>query len=273
MSLPLSIPTARRSIPSIAAPAAIPPGEVVSGDYALRFAASVDEVAAVQRLRHAVFVEELAEGDPLAAGDRDVDPFDEQMHHLLIEHRRSGVAVGTYRLQTSAMAADSVRGWYASTLFDLGDMPREWARDGVEIGRACVARGHRNGRVLRLLWRGLARYLQWNARRYLFGCCSVPSRDPREAPAVWALLRRAGVIVEPLPVRALPHAHCDVDGPLIPTFAPRLPPLMQGYFALGAQVVSPPAFDAAFGSIDCLVLLDIADLAPATFRSFFGDAA
>jgi putative hemolysin len=39
---------------------------------------------------------------------------------------------------------------------------------------------------------------------------------------------------------------------------------------LGAKALGPPAIDREFKTIDWLVLLDIHELAPLTFRSFFG---
>jgi putative hemolysin len=253
-------------------PRSIPPGSVTAVDYALRFATSERDVDAAQRLRHRVFTEELGEGLPGAEHTgRDIDPLDEQMHHLLIEDQRTRSVVGTYRLQTASMAAASPHGWYASSLFDLSTLPVEVRRDGVEIGRACVDRTHRNGRVLRLLWRGLARYLQWNERRYLFGCCSIPSRDSRDATAVRALLCGAGAVDPTLSVAPLVETRCRPDDrPIEEQPALRVPPLMQGYLSLGARVISEPAFDAAFGSIDCLVLLDIEAMSPRTFRTWFG---
>jgi putative hemolysin len=272
--VPQSLLALHPSAVALPDPGSIPPGAVSAGDYLLRFASSERDVELAQRLRHRVFTEELGEGLPGAEQEgRDIDPLDDQMHHLLVEDQRTRSVVGTYRLQTAPMAAASPHGWYAASLFDLSTLPVEVRRDGVEIGRACVDRAHRNGRVLRLLWRGLARYLQWNDRRFLFGCGSVPSRDARDATAVRSLLRSAGAMDEQIAVRPLP-AHCcpDDDRPIGEQPSLRLPPLLQGYLTLGARVVSDPAFDAAFGSIDCLVLLDITTMAPGTFRSWFGAA-
>jgi putative hemolysin len=260
--------------PRLPLPRAIPPGTVVAGEYALRFALVPADVAAAQRLRREVFVDELGEGAADAGpADRDEDPFDAQMHHLLIEDRRTARVVGTYRLQTAEMAAGAPHGWYADTLFELDTLPDAMRREGVELGRACVARAHRNGRVLRLLWRGLARYLQWNDRRYLFGCCSVPSRDARDGQRVAARLAELGATDPALAVRPRAHAACPPDDRPASPVPLRLPPLVHGYLSLGARVVSAPAFDAAFGSIDCLVVLDIHAMAPATFRSWFGPTA
>jgi putative hemolysin len=64
-------------------------------------------------------------------------------------------------MQTAEMA-DSRGGFYSEQEFDLGMLPPSVIASSVEIGRACIAREHRNGRVLHLLWRGLATYLVWN---------------------------------------------------------------------------------------------------------------
>ena len=39
-----------------------------------------------------------------------------------------------------------------------------------------------------------------------------------------------------------------------------LPPLMKGYMRLGAKICGKPAYDREFGTIDFLILLDIARL-------------
>jgi len=102
----------------------IPSGEIAEGSYAVRFAANVGELDELLRLRFRVFNLELAEG--LAASHdtgRDLDPFDAQCHHLIVVHRPSRRIVGTYRIQTTAMAEAS-RGFYTATEFDLSRLPR-----------------------------------------------------------------------------------------------------------------------------------------------------
>ena len=167
---------------------AIPPGVVESGAYDLRFAWTRTDLHAVQTLRYRVFNEELGEGTPAAtAARRDEDERDPWFHHLMICHRESGEVVGTYRLQTAVMAATR-HGFYSASLFELGAIPAAILDRSIEVGRACVAPGHRSGRVLRLLWRGLARYLLWNGKRFLFGCCSLPGTDVAVAREAWRIL-------------------------------------------------------------------------------------
>jgi putative hemolysin len=255
-------------------PDAIPPGVLDVGRYRLRFAWTRSDLYAVQRLRFAVFNEELGEGLATSATTgRDADERDPTFHHLMIEDRASGEVVGTYRLQTALMAATR-HGFYGATLFELATVPACVLTDAVEIGRACVAPRHRNGRALRLLWRGLARYLQWNGKRYLFGCCSLPGTDHTLAQDTWRTLHARHALHPDILVRPRPHARALPDNGRttpVPQAAPPspLPALFEGYLALGARVCGPPAIDREFGTTDCLVLLDVQALDPRTFQSFF----
>src|SRR5262245_14529213 len=74
--------------------------------YAVRLAATPNEVRAAQALRFEVFNLELNEGLQKSYRNRlDRDVFDGVCDHLLVEHLSSGNVVGTYRLQTGANAA------------------------------------------------------------------------------------------------------------------------------------------------------------------------
>jgi putative hemolysin len=247
----------------------IPPGTVDAGAYTLRFAWSRADLLTVQRLRADVFTKAV----DMTAGRLDCDPRDPWFHHLMIVERSSGAVVGTYRLQTAVMAATR-HGFYSATLFELGAVPASLLSEAVEVGRAAVAAAHRNGRVLRLLWQGLARYLTWNDKRHLFGCCSLPGTDRRVAEESWATLHAREAFDEQVRVRPRPEARAlPDDGRTRPSSdAARctLPPLFDGYLSLGAKVCSPPAVDHAFGTTDYVVWLDKEQLDPRTARHFFG---
>ncbi len=255
---------------------AIPPGTIDAGAYALRFAWTRADLHAAQALRYRVFTEELGEGLATATtAGRDDDERDPWFHHLLICHRDSGDVVGTYRLQTAVMAATRF-GFYSATLFELGAMPGAILDGAVEVGRACVDPRHRSGRVLRLLWRGLARYVQWNGKRYLFGCCSLPGTGPAVASDAWRALHARRALHDRILVKPRAHASALPDDgrhrPLIDSasLTRPLPPLFDGYLALGAKVCGAPATDHEFGTTDFLVLLDVLELDARTYQSLFG---
>ena len=251
-------------------PELLPPGTMRAGRYQVRFAGSAEDLDALQRLRFEVFNLELGEGlDSAFATGRDHDALDLSFHHLMIVSDAGQETVGTYRLQTAAMARAG-GGFYAAGEFDLAGLPGEYLDQAIEVGRACVARGHRNGRVLNLLWRGLATYMQRNRKRYLFGCCSLTSQDQALGIATARLLAREGHNHSALWARPLPGFACGrAAGDSGDGDTPRIPPLFQSYLALGAKVISDPAIDRQFGTIDFLVSLDVEELDPHQYRFFF----
>ena len=216
------------------------------------------------RLRYEIFNLELGEGLATSAlTGLDEDPFDAQMTHLVLVERTTGRVVGTYRIQTMAKAELSSLGSYSAQEFCLEKMRPLFAR-ATECGRACLSPEHRNARALLQLWLGLGAYLNLYDQRYLFGCCSITSTDP--AVGWWALetLRRQGSVDEELLVEARPDFACRPSDPAARhSAAPSsraedfpLPKLFKIYLRLGAKVLSEPAMDRAFGTIDFLVMLD-----------------
>lgn len=247
---------------------ALPDEALTAGSYEVRFARSAAELDAVLQLRYEIFNVELGEG--LAESHltgRDEDELDWRLHHLLILDRRNGRPVGTYRMQTAEMAA-ALGGFYTAGEFDLSSVPEPVIRTSVEIGRACVAKAHRNGRVLNLLWRGLAAYMAWNRKANLFGCCSLTTQDPSLGIATFRHLEAGGHLHPAITVHPLAEARCEVAAET-PLPAPQVPALFQSYLNLGAKVCGPPAIDRRFQTIDFLVLLNVDELDRRVFRSFF----
>jgi putative hemolysin len=248
----------------------LPDTQAKSGAYTLEFAQTERELDDILRLRFEVFNLELGEGlnESYITG-RDEDDLDRVFHHLLIRSSRTGEVVGTYRMQTKAMA-ERYAGFYSAGEFDLGGLPESILDQAVEIGRACVAKDHRNGRVLHLLWRGLASYLTWNDKRYLFGCCSLTSQDRALGARVYRYLQREGYLWPAGTVAPLPELACPADdGDDEPAEEVHIPALFQSYLNLGATVCGPPAIDTLFKTIDFLVLFDKTKLSARAFRSFF----
>ncbi len=249
----------RQTYPRLAR--SVPPGVHRAGRYLVRFAQNVEDLRAVQALRFRIFNLELREGlvESYATG-LDSDEFDLACHHLMVVEHATDTLVGTYRLMTSELGGRDEL--YTATEFDLSGMPDNIIERGAEVGRACVAKEHRNGRVLQLLWRGIARYLDWNDKRYVFGCCSVPTLEVPEIAAVSRKLAagdhlhtrfQAGVRPALRTARLeLVPAREDTD----------LPPLFASYLRLGAKVCGGPALDRGFGVTDYLVVLDLRDVEP-----------
>lgn len=236
------------------------------GPYRLRFARSDRDLDAICRLRFDVFNVELCEGlDESEAARRDLDPYDVQCDHLLVEKAASGCVIGTYRLQVKEMA-DAGRGFYSADEFDLDCFPAHVLADAVELGRACISREHRNTRVLYLLWRGLAAYVLWNGRRYFLGCSSLTTQDHGVGLQALDQLREGGHLSLDFHVR--PRAGFECDPTAERPARVKFPTLFRTYLRHGACACGPPAIDRRFKTIDFLTLLDVFQLPPKTWASF-----
>ena len=250
---------------SVSAPEGV--GALCEAGYVVRFAVSEEDLERVLRLRFRVFNEELGEGlsESWQTG-LDRDRFDGVCHHLMLIHESTDELVGTYRMQTVAMARAN-GGFYTDQEFALESFPEEVLGRTVELGRACIEKEHRSGHALYALWRGLALYMTWSGMRYLIGCCSLTSQDPSEGYAMQAYLEGAGHMNPDFRVVTREAFLCSRDEPAFEGEV-KVPKLFGTYLRYGAVVCSTPALDRAFGTIDFLICLDIDGL-DARVRSLF----
>lgn len=247
----------------------IPDVDSTADHYELSFARSEEDLLEIQRLRFNVFNVELDEGLQRSFEiGRDADDFDATCHHLLVRDQADGAIVGTYRMQTYEMAA-SGNGFYSSIEFDLSTWPDAVTHNAVELGRACIAREHRSLPVLNLLWRGLGSYLRHSGCRYLFGCSSLTSQNPRDGVAMFKYFQEQNMMHSELTVTPQPGFECQVEGDVMAATTSDVPRLMRVYISTGARMCGPPAIDREFGTIDFLTFYDIKNLEPGAAR-FFG---
>ena len=231
--------------------------EIKSHKYTVRLARNRKEVEAALRLRFYVFNIELGEGlDESYEKMMDEDKYDRFCDHLIVIENSSNDVVGTYRMQDNIQASKG-HGFYTSNEFEISTFPNKILDDAFELGRACIDLEHRNGRVLYLLWRGLAKYMILSGKRFLFGCCSITSQDPNEGEAYYKFLKAEGYFHEQYFADVTgPYVCLDkVDAPFQGTI--KIPQLFQLYLELGCKVCSPPALDTTFKTIDFLILLDL----------------
>jgi putative hemolysin len=233
--------------------------------YTSRLASSSVDIRAAQALRFQVFNLELNEGLPQSyATQLDADAFDEVCDHLLVEEARTGLVVGTYRLQTGEHAA-AHRGFYSAQEFDF--TPYEpIRRQIIELGRACVHADHRNIAVLSLLWRGIYAYARQQGGRYLIGCSSLTSQDPLEGATMYAELAKKHLVEERFRTLPVPTMACPLDQ--VARRAPKVPKLLSAYLAIGAKIAGPPAIDREFKTIDFLTFLDLETVPEDTVRRY-----
>jgi putative hemolysin len=256
------------SIASVLIPSDKPDGGVTPASgprYSLLLSTDSSLIEAAQRLRYDVFTS--TPGFTLPAGGDgyglDVDRFDEFCDHLLVRDDGTGELVGCYRMLAPA-GAIAAGGLYTATEFDVRafDALRPSL---VEMGRAVVRDGHRNGGVVLLMWAGILAYLDRYGYDYVTGCVSVPIGDEADGETPGSQLRGVRDFIlsrHPAPpqYRVRPYRPVLIDGRTIddiaPPARPSVPALMRGYLRLGAQVCGEPAHDPDFGVGDFCVLLD-----------------
>jgi len=238
----------------------------------IRLATSRSERTEAQRLRFEVFNLELQLGltSSLASG-LGQDAHDGHCDHLLVVDTDRDCLVGTYRL----LSFDRVPsfGYYSESEFDLTNVKGSGLRL-LELGRSCVALEYRDGRVISLLFRGIAEYLRRTGADALMGCATLHGTDLPELAAVQKMLSER-FLSEP-GLRVTPRRGFDIpplprSAPLDETSAFRsLPPLFRGYLRLGAKVCGPPAYDRQFGTTDYFVLAKSRDIVGRYSRRFLG---
>lgn len=234
---------------------------ISTSQYLVRLSKTERDLRMAQSLRYRVFNLELGEGLPESHNTkRDVDKFDRQCDHLLVVERNTGSVIGTYRMQTYEKAHQH-QGLYTANEFDLSKLPKDLLDESVEVGRACIDKDHRNGRVLYLLWRGIAQYLKITQSRYLFGCCSITSTDPACGWIVMDYLQEKELLHSDFKLDTKPEFDCPKVSYAEESWKDvELPQLFKLYIELGAKVLSNPALDSTFKTIDFLVLVDIMQL-------------
>ncbi|AXC10485.1 Putative hemolysin [Acidisarcina polymorpha] len=266
--------------PAITAPKYIDPAPVVEdanpgwvpmdlGRYRVTIAQTLGERESACRLRFKVFNIELGEG--LQASYKtglDTDHFDLFCDQLIVEDRSSRSIVGTYRMQSGITAARNL-GYYCEQEFDF--RPYAKVRDAVlELGRASIDREHRSSEVLTLLWRGIAQYTRLHNLRYLIGCSSLNSQDPRVG---WQMYRQlSGFQVAPEFQTSPTDSFLLPFTDEAPEVMAKVPKLLRTYIGIGAKICGAPAWDREFGTIDFLTLLDMRELTPAARVRFQTEA-
>lgn len=234
------------------------------GPYCLRLASSAADRMDAFRLRFLVFNLELNEGlDAAYTTGHDIDEFDAICDHLIVEHAPTGKIVGTYRLQTGAMALENA-GFYSEREFNFSPY-KVLGNAVIELGRACVHRDHRSTDVLYLLWRGIAQHAIRHGSRYLIGCSSLTSQDPAHGTAVYGVMREH--LAEPR-LRTTPQPAFAMPLTSPNGASDKIPKLLRAYLAVGAKICGPPAIDREFKTIDFLTLLDLDALHPRVHARF-----
>ncbi|MGI1661840.1 GNAT family N-acetyltransferase [Palleronia sp. KMU-117] len=231
--------------------------------YRWRHAASPEDIAAAQALRHRAF----RGGD---GTERDADAFDAICTHVLVEDLRTGALVCCFRILPLAHGGEIGRS-YSAQHYGLSALSAYPGRM-IELGRFCVAPGVSDPDVLRVAWGAVARLVEDTGVEMLFGCSSFRGTDALSYADAFAMLKAHHLA----PPRWLPQ----VKAPDVFRFARRLrrapdvrralltmPPLLRSYLAMGGWVSDHAVVDRDLNTLHVFTGLEIGAIPPARARA------
>jgi putative hemolysin len=240
------------------------PVDAVAGTLRIRIAETDDEVAASQRLRYGVFIEEM-NARPTAAqrsAGREFDAYDPYADHLLVFDGNLGTGpdavVGTYRLMRRPQAARAGQ-FYTADEYDIAPLV-DYPGEIMELGRSCVARTYRTGGLMQLMWRGIAEYVLHYDVQIMFGCGSMHGTDPDALGQQLAYLHHYHLAPPALRPVAVPDRYVNLERLSAESINPKralakLPPLIKGYLRLGGVVGDGAVIDYEFNTTDVCVVV------------------
>lgn len=256
----------------------------ISGALEVRLAETEHEVEQAQRLRYAVFYDEMSAIPSPQMRDqrRDFDKYDDVCDHLLVvdrdAHDEDGqpLVVGTYRL-TREKDAKRAGGFYTSSEYDLSAMLGGLTPDTkyLELGRSCVLKSYRSRPgTMQLLWKGLLAYVARFDIDLMFGCASLPGTDVTEMALPLSYLHHYHPMPENLRVKARPELFVDMnrlpkDQIDVREGIRSLPAMLKGYVRAGCCIGEGAVVDRQFGTTDVFIYFPVSGLDP-RYKSRFG---
>ncbi|MFD1510978.1 GNAT family N-acetyltransferase [Lacimonas salitolerans] len=234
--------------------------------FSVRLAQTADDLRAAQRLRYAVFVDELGGGGAMVdhAQRLERDRFDPYFDHMLLLDEAlptEDQVVGVYRLLRCDQAA-RVGQFYSEDEYDLSVLKTS-GRRLLELGRSCLQRDYRGGIGMFHLWNSLAAYVAEHQVEILFGVASFHGTDVDALAGPLSLLHHGHLAPPDLRVRAR-APHFAVMDRIAPDVLDRraavleIPSLIKAYLRLGGFVGEGAWIDHEFNTIDVCLVLDTA---------------
>lgn len=235
----------------------------------------------------------VGEGTGLAS---DLDEWDEYYTHLIMWDEEAGRIAGAYRigLTDEILKKRGPQGIYNSHFFRMSDRFLQSISMGLELGRAFITPEYqRQAASLDTLWMGIGRFLNKNPRyKYLYGTVSISPNYSRASRALIhsylkqrcmhpELSREISAYTPPQNLELLSE-----DARLLPSALPDIrvlsgmvseleegrgiPVLLKQYLRLGGCMVSFGIDEDFGGTLDCFVLVNLANTPERARRRYRG---
>ena len=211
-----------------------------------------------QRLRFNTFFKEGSINSPDYILDS--DEYDKFCDHLVVIDKSvsSHHVVGTYRLMIN-YSNNSKGDFYTETEFDLYNLKKLDLKI-LEVGRSCVHKNYRDGKIIRLLWRGLSTYIKKSKVDFIIGCASFQCSNTNKIRNQLSFLKNfysapKKYLTFPLKSKNAKWKSADISKISKLKIFKSLPPLIKAYLRVGAWVGEGAVFDPHFKTIDICIIL------------------
>tara|TARA_Y200000002_G_scaffold116481_1_gene95328 strand:+ start:185 stop:1129 length:945 start_codon:yes stop_codon:yes gene_type:complete len=190
----------------------------------------------------------------------DSDEFDQFCDHLVVIDKSvaSDFVVGTYRLLLKEKNKNYQR-FYSESEFNISNLFKKNV-SMLEAGRSCVDKNYRDGKIIKLLWRGLAFYIIQKKVDLIFGCASFPSSNYSEFKTQLSYLNHFHK--PPKEFSTCPKDKLKANIDILSSKNINkdeefrfLPPLIKAYIRAGAWVGKGAVVDERFNTTDVLIIL------------------
>jgi putative hemolysin len=244
--------------------------KVVAGHYVVAFARSTSEIEASQALRYRVLFKEgngqvTPEMEKLG---REVDQWDEYAYHVIVTDTKRDKVVGCMRL-VSTEKLPAGQKTYTEQYFDLSGLRKKFDHP-LELSRACVSSGKRDGIVLLLIWKFTMQFINDSGFDVMFGCASFSSTEYQKHAPILHYLNQNNLAPESLMPQPVVDSHVKVadidfdenDERNSGLFGERLkvPTMLRGYLKLGAKVSDAAVIDFEFNTTFLCIYVDAVEM-------------
>lgn len=240
--------------------------KVIAGRYEVAFARSQAEIQASQALRYRVlFKEGMGHVTPeMEHLGREIDQWDEIGYHVIVTDQKNHEVVGSLRLVSIDKLMPGQK-TYTEQYFDLSGL-RECYQKPLELSRACIAPGSRDGVVLMLIWKFTMQFIVDSGFDVMFGCASFSSTNYQKHAPILHYLYENNLAPEHLMPKPIVDSHINVKDVEFDKeaesneekFGERLkvPTMLRGYLKLGAKVSESAIIDPEFNTTFLCIYVD-----------------
>jgi L-ornithine Nalpha-acyltransferase len=195
----------------------------------------------------------------------ETDIYDAICDHLIVYRKSDNEIIGNYRMLT----AENLDGnkFYTEGEFDISELLQN-PENICEVGRSCVDESVRNGAVITMLWKGLARYLEIKNKNILFGCASFKGTDINKHLTGISYLRNNHLDTRIKSLQSHSINYTANDNLDIKRAFVSLPPLIKGYLRVGARVSDGVFVDTDYNTVDVAIIVDSLN-APQKYKDKF----